>query len=147
MYLSKENINTLHNIITELNRLESESEQKAYLREYTEDADLLLQTLRTVNKKKLPKGKRNPQESERKDVSPSIYNEKEINLIFKEKDEKTLLDTYSLAELRGMYYAIYQKSPAVKSKKEDIYKILKNRFSTMDRAAAFTHLSSDSTYK
>lgn len=147
MYFSKESISTLNRIISELNSLGCESEQKAYLCECTEDVDLFLQALKNVNKKKLPKTTLSSQKSERKNAAVPVYDEKEISLIFKETDEKTLLGTYSLAELKGMYYTIYQKKPPVKSKKEDIYKIIKNRFSTINRAAAFIHISSDSACK
>lgn len=147
MYLSKDSINTLHKIISELNCLETESEQEVFLSQHVEDTNLLLQTLKSVNKKNLPKMKRNTQKFKEIAIPPHVYQEKEVRQIFEENDEKTLLGLYSLVELKSMYHAIYQKNPPAKSKKEDIFKILKNRFSTLDRAAAFAHLSAEFSYK
>lgn len=147
MYFSKENVDSLQKIIVDLNCLETEMEQKLYLDKYVEDVSLFLQALKSVNKKKLPKTKSSTQKVKRQAVVSPVYQEDDVYRIFKENDEKKLLGSYSLVELKGMYYAIYKEYPLSKSSKEDILKTLKNRFSTMTRAAAFSHLSSDLTQK
>lgn len=144
MYFSKENTDVLHQIITGLNSLENESEQDGYLHEYVEDVGLFLQTLKSVNKKKLPRETRTSTKNKRQAVQPPAYQEDAVRQIFQEHDTESLLDSYSLAEFKAMYFAIYQKYPLAKSKKEDILKVIKNHFSTMDRAASFTRLPSGS---
>lgn len=55
MYLTKENICDLNEIIIALNTIQNEKDKEEFLNKNIEDVNLFLTTLRKINKNKLPK--------------------------------------------------------------------------------------------
>lgn len=55
MYLTKENICDLNEIIITLNTIQNEKDKEEFLNKNIEDVNLFLTTLRKINKNKLPK--------------------------------------------------------------------------------------------
>ena len=54
MYLTVENIKSLDDIISGLNTIEDEKEKEQFLYQHIEDTDFFLETLKKLNKKKIP---------------------------------------------------------------------------------------------
>ena len=100
MYLTRESIDTLHSIILTLNTLEDEESQTQFLDQNTEDTAFLLETLKSLNKGKLPrkhKAMATPSEP-----AAGHYSEEELDRIFGGMDTEDILQTYSLADLKDI---------------------------------------------
>lgn len=139
MYLTKENITILNEVITNINNLDSEEEKTIFLNKSVEDVSLLLGTLKSINKSKLPRERKNRRQPEM--MCKKKYDEKEISEIFAQKDDGQIMAEYSMADLKAMYQSIYQKKPLSKYKKQDIVNTIRHRFYTIDRASAFASLA------
>ena len=137
MYLTIENIRNLDSIISGLNTIKDEKEKEQFLDEHIEDAALFLQTLKKLNKKKLPTKNRISQEQKKEDIEKNSYNEEEIYTILYEKNNVEIMKEFSLADLKKMYASLYNRTPASSYTKERIVGVLRNRMHTMKRAEAF----------
>lgn len=141
MYLTKENITILNEVITNINNLDTEEEKTTFLNNSVEDVSLLLGTLKSLNKSKLPKAhKKHVQPAE---AAKKVFDETIISDIFSKKDDRVIIAEYSMADLKAMYQSIYKKKPLSNSKKQDIINTLRCRFYTRDRAKAFASLAED----
>lgn len=141
MYLSLENINNLDYIISGLNDIEEDDQKEKFLHEHIEDADLFLETIKKVNKNKIPIGKKKAKRKNKEVIEMDLYKEEDIYTILCEKNNVEIMEEYSLADLKRMYASIYEKSPTSNYTKEKIVSILRNRMHTMRRAEAFALLA------
>ncbi len=141
MYLTKENITILNEVITNINNLNTEEEKTIFLNKSVEDVSLLLGTLKSLNKSKLPKEHNRRKHSE--SVTVNEFDETRISEIFSKNDDANIMAEYSMADLKAMYQSIYHKKPLSNSKKQDIVNTLRHRFYTRDRAKAFASLAEE----
>lgn len=140
MYLTKQSTDALQSIVAVLNESDSEQAQKEFLEVHVEDPAQLLDTLKQINKKKLPKRSRHePLQQIQQEVS--IYESTQLDEIFAQKNDEAILQEYSLTDLRNMYYSAYQRKAASKSKKEDLVRTLRRRYFSIKRGEAFAHLA------
>lgn len=140
MYLTKQSTDALQIIVAALNESDSEQAQNEFLEAHVEDPAQLLDTLKQMNKKKLPKQPRHePSRPVRQEVS--VYEPAQLDEIFAQKNDEAILQEYSLADLRNMYYSAYQRKAASKSKKEDLVRTLRRRYFSIKRGEAFAHLA------
>lgn len=134
MYLSKSQIKNLQKIILNINSLESPGEQKDYLSENVEDAELFVNVLKSVNKKKLPsfsvKRTRNISTPD-----PGI-NENEIILLFEQTCSENIIKNFSKSKLSSMYSAIYHKKPLSFYTKEQIVQAIQKYIHDQNRGKA-----------
>ena len=137
MYLTIENIRNLDSIISGLNTIKDEKEKEQFLDEHIEDAALFLQTLKKINKKKIPSKNGITQKQKRDDIEKDLYNEEEICTILCEKNNVEIMKEFSLADLKKMYTSIYNRTPTSSYTKERSVGVLRNRMHTMKRAEAF----------
>lgn len=143
MYLTKESINSLEEIIINLNSTNSEEEKNEFLKKHVEDSDLLLKTLKKLNKSKIPKSYMKAQKSKTEITDTDLYTEDDIYRIFKEKNDKEILELYSLNALGQMYSSVYKRKPTSSYTKEKIVSTLRNRVHTMNRTAAFVKMAEE----
>ncbi|MFW5650891.1 MAG: hypothetical protein ACOCNC_05805 [Acetivibrio ethanolgignens] len=141
MYLTKATINILDDIIVNLNEIENEEEKKKFLDEHVEDSDLLVSTLKKLNKRKMPKGSLRSKKSCEEIIETDLYKEEEVYNIFGQKDDREIMDEYSLAALKQMYISVYKRRPTSTYTKERIVSALRNRLHTMKRTAAFMKMA------
>ena len=137
MYLTVENINSLNSIISELNSIEDESKKEQFLHEHIEDTTLFLETIRKINKKKLPSKDRKSSKQRVEEAQIELYQEEEIYNILCKKNNVEMMDEYSLSDLKKMYVSVYNRQPTSSYTKERIVGVLRNRMHTMKRAEAF----------
>ena len=139
MYLTRESIDTLHSIILTLNTLEDEESQKQFLDQHTEDTAFLLETLKSLNKGRLPKKHRaKPPAAE---PAEGHYSEEELDRIFGGMDTEDILQAYSLADLKDMYCSAYHRNATSSYKKLDIIRTLRNRHFAKKRGDAFARMA------
>ncbi len=138
MEFTTENIHSLEYIIYSLNTIEDEDDKKKFLNGHVEDMDLFLNTIKKINKSKLPKPNKASKKIKEKDTEHKIYNEEDIYTLFQQKNDETIMQEYSLSDLKGMYASIYKRKATSNYTKEKILSTLRNRMYTMDRAAAFS---------
>ncbi|MEY8232922.1 hypothetical protein AALA82_15045 [Oscillospiraceae bacterium 50-16] len=139
MYLTRESIDTLHSIILTLNTLEDEESQTQFLDQHTEDTAFLLETLKSLNKGKLPrkhKAMATPSEP-----AAGHYSEEELDRIFGGMDTEDILQTYSLADLKDMYCSAYHRNATSRYKKLDIIRTLRNWHFAKRRGDAFARMA------
>lgn len=140
VYLSKQITDALQSIVAALNESDNEQAQEEFLEANVEDPAQLLETLKQVNKKKLPKRPRSePQQQAQQEIS--VYDSAQLDEIFAQKNDETILREYSLADLRSMYHSAYQRKAASKSKKEDLVRTLRRRYFSIKRGEAFARLA------
>ena len=72
-----------------------------------------------------------------------LYEENEIYSIFEQKDDKVIMEEYSLTALKQMYISIYKRKPTSSYTKERIISTLRNRMHTMNRTEAFMRLAEE----
>lgn len=147
MYLTIESINNLNSIISELNSIEDENEKEKFLSEHIEDTSLFLDTIRKINKKKIPKKNGKPQMKRVEEVVKEQYQEEEIYSILSQKGNAEMLEEYSLSDLKKMYASVYNRQPTSSYTKERIVSTLRNRMHTMRRAEAFAALAEERNKK
>lgn len=141
MYLTRENIHSLEEIIVKLNTIQNEEEKKEFLNKHVEDCALFLATLKKLNKSKIPK---NHVKKDNLEVANEIlYNEDDIVKIFKEKKDNDIIDEYSLNELKQMYNSVYNRKAPSNYTKGRIVSIFRDRFHTMNRVSAFTKMAEE----
>ena len=140
MYFTVENIRSLNDIISGLNTIEDEIEKERFLNEHIEDTALFLDTMKKLNKKKIP-FKNEKTLKQKVDEEKSLYQEEEIYSILCEKSNTEIMQEYSLADLKGMYASVYNRKPTSSYTKERIISTLRNRMHTMKRAESFGMLA------
>lgn len=143
MYLTKENICDLNEIILTLNTIQNEKDKEEFLSKNVEDVNLFLTTLRKINKNKLPKNHKKNIKNDVNFTKNTFGNENEIIKIFKEKNDKTIMQEYSLKELRQMYNFVYKRKCSSNYTKERIISIFRDRIHTMNRVEAFVKMAKD----
>lgn len=141
MYLTVENINNLNGIISELNNIEDENKKEQFLSEHIEDTALFLETIRKINKKKIPKKNEKSQMQRMEERVIEQYQEEEIYNILCKKSNVEMMNEYSLSDLKKMYASVYNRQPTSSYTKERIINTLRNRMHTMKRAEAFALLA------
>ena len=147
MYLTKQNIAALNDIITGLNQLDEENARKEFLERHTEDAASLLAALNRLNKSKLPKQHRKKEQSITQPDRVRLYSDTQLEHIFSENDDDNILQNYSVAELRSMYYSAYQRNASTHYTKLDLVRTLRRRFFAVKRGEAFARLADERTKK
>lgn len=143
MYLTKENICDLNEIILALNTIQNEKDKEEFLSKNVEDVNLFLTTLRKINKNKLPKNHKKNIKNDIDFTNNNFCDENEIIKIFKEKNDKTIMQEYSLKELRQMYSFVYKRKCSSNYTKERIISIFRDRIHTMNRVEAFIKMAKD----
>lgn len=143
MYLTKENICDLNEIILTLNTIQNEKDKEEFLSKNVEDVNLFLTTLRKINKNKLPKNHKKNIKNDIDFTNNNFCDENEIIKIFKEKNDKTIMQEYSLKELRQMYSFVYKRKCPSKYTKKRIISIFRDRIHTMNRVEAFVKMAKD----
>lgn len=141
MYLTKENICDLNEIIIALNTIQNEKDKEEFLNKNVEDVNLFLTTLRKINKNKLPKNHKKNIKNDIDFTNNTFCDENEIIKIFKEKNDKTIMQEYSLKELRQMYSFVYKRKSPSNYTKERIISIFRDRIHTMNRVEAFVKMA------
>lgn len=143
MYLTRESIVSLEEIIVNLNGINSEDEKNEFLKKHVEDSELLLKTLKKINKNKIPKNYTRIEKNSTEVVDTDLYSEDDIESIFKEKDDEEIINEYSLKELRQMYSSVYNRKAPSNYTKGRIVSIFRDRLHTMNRVAAFARLAKE----
>jgi len=138
LYLTKQSTDALQSIVAALNESDSEQAQREFLEAHVEDPAQLLETLKQMNKKKLPKGSR--REARQQGEIP-VYDPAQVDEILEEKNDETILQEYSLAELRSMYHSAYHRQAASKSRKADLVRSLRRLYYSGKRGEAFARLA------
>lgn len=85
MYLTVENINTFDNIISSLDAIESEKEQKDFLDKYVEDPELLSEMIKKMKQCKFSLRQVKHNKSNLEIIETDLYCEDEIRAIFTKK--------------------------------------------------------------
>lgn len=137
MYLTKQSTDALQSIVAALNESDSEQAQKEFLEVHVEDPAQLLDTLKQINKKKLPKRSR----CEPRQQEIPVYDPAQVDEILEGKNDETILQEYSLAELRSMYHSAYHREAASKSRKADLVRSLRRLYYSGKRGEAFARLA------
>lgn len=135
MYLTAENIRSLNDIILELNTIDDEKEKEQFLKDHTEDTALFLETMKKINKKKLPRKNAKVTKHGETKFETDVYQEEDIYRILQNKNNIEIMDEYSLADLKKMYASGYTK--------ERIIRTLRNRMHSMKRTKAFALLAEE----
>lgn len=143
MYLTRENIHSLDEIIVNLNMIQSEEEKKEFLNEHVEDSALFLTTLKKLNKSKIPKKHIKTQKDNLEAAKEILYNEDDIVSIFKEKNDNDIINEYSLNQLKQMYISVYNRKAPSNYTKRRIVSIFRDRFHTMNRVSAFAKMAEE----
>lgn len=143
MYLTLENINDLNYIISELNRIQDDKQKEKFLNEHIEDTDLFLETVKKINKNKIPTGQKKAKRRKEEVLETNLYKEEDIYSILLEKNNTEIMQEYSLSDLKKMYASIYKTNPASGYTKERIVGVLRNRMHSMRRAEAFALLAEE----
>lgn len=135
MCITRTQILELNSVITALNSYEDEEERRAYLDTAVEDTDLFLQTLRSVNKKKVA-GQSRKKAGVQNNIIASRYREEEVERIFEEGRLEEIVQQYTKAQLTEMYYAVYKAKPLSAAGKERIAHSIRQHFHNIDRTRA-----------
>lgn len=143
MYFTVENIKSLNGIIFGLNTIKDEKEIEEFLDEHIEDTVLFLETIKKLNKKKLPKKNGKLKTHKIEEEEKELYQEEEIYRILCEKNNVAIMNEYSLSDLKRMYESIYNRKPTSRYTKERIINSLRNRMHTMKRAEVFAGLAEE----
>ena len=143
MYLTRESIHNLEEIIVNLNILESEEEKKEFLNEHVEDSILFISALKKVNKSNLPKEYARKEKMHDKNANVALYDEEDIMDIFREKDNTEIVNEYSSQELRQMYSSVYNRKAPSNYTKARIVSIFRDRLHTINRASAFAKMAKE----
>lgn len=110
MYFTVEDINTLDSIISDLNTIENEKEQKEFLDKYVEDPELFLEMVKKVKKCRYLTKQVKCHRSNLETYETDLYSEDEIKSIFSAQNNETIMQGYSLADLQAMYISVYKKN-------------------------------------
>lgn len=137
MYLTAESIRNLNDIISGLNGIENEQERAQFMDKHIEDTALFIETLKKLNKKKLPGKNAKIKKPKAGEAATALYKEEEIYDILCEKSNEEIMSAYLLSDLKRMYESVYNRKPASNYTKERIIITLRNRMHTMKRAEAF----------
>lgn len=143
MYLTRENIHSLEEIIVNLNMIQNEEEKEAFLNKHVEDSALFLSTLKKLNKSKIPQNHVKTKKDNSKTAKEILYNEDDIVGIFKEKNDNDIINEYSLNELKQMYSSVYNRKAPSNYTKRRIVSIFRDRFHTMNRVSAFAKMAEE----
>ncbi len=143
MYLTRENIHNLEEIIVNLNTIQNEDDKREFLNEHVEDSAFFLSTLKKLNKSKFPKKNTKIQKDSTGIANVIVYNEDDIVKIFKEKNDKDIVNEYSLEQLKQMYSSVYNRNAPSNYTKGRIVSIFRDRLHTMNRAAAFAQMAEE----
>lgn len=142
-FVTTETINDLKEIIMGLNEIEDAEKKEAFLNEHTEDIDLFVETLKKINKSKLPKEHGKLQKKRNICTDAKLFEEEQIYSLFHQKSNKEIMSEYSLSDLKKMYASVYKTQPTSSYTKERILNTLRNRMHTMERTAAFARLAEE----
>lgn len=142
-FVTTETINDLKEIIVGLNTIEDAEKKEEFLNEHIEDKDLFLETLKKINKSKLPKEHSKSQKKRNICTDTKFFEEDQIYDIFHQKSNEEIMSEYSLSDLKKMYASVYKTQPASSYTKERILNTLRNRMHTMERTAAFARLAEE----
>ena len=137
MYLTVENIKSLDDIISGLNTIEDEKEKEQFLYQHIEDTDFFLETLKKLNKKKIPAKAKKMEKQNLQEIQTDAYQEEEIYGVLCKKSNEEIMREYSLSDLQKMYISVYKRKPASGDTKGRIISTLRNRMYTVKRAEAF----------
>lgn len=143
MYLTKESIRSLEEVIINLNNIDNDEEKNKFLEEHVEDSALLLKTLKKLNKSKIPMCHTKTQKDNVEIFENDMYEETEVYNIFERKNDNEIMKEYSLINLKQMYASVYKKKPTSSYTKERIVSTLRNRLHTMNRTAAFIKMAEE----
>ncbi|MDE7341175.1 MAG: hypothetical protein K2N80_11575 [Lachnospiraceae bacterium] len=146
-FVTTETISNLNEIISGLNAIEDADEKEKFLNEHIEDTTLFVETLKKINKNKLPKEHGKSQKKKNENVDIKSFTEEEIYEIFHQKSNKEVMSEYSLSDLKKMYLSVYKRRPSSNYTKERILSTLRNRMHTMERTAAFARLAEERAKK
>lgn len=137
MYLTEENIDTLEEIILNLNNMENDEEKRKYLDEHVQNSSSLLKVLKKLNKSKFPKEVVKTHKKKKLNLDSDLYEEDEIYEILLQKDDESILEEYLLVDLQKMYMSIYKRKPSSSYDKRRILSTLRSRWHTMNRTMTF----------
>lgn len=132
MCITKNEILELKDVIQNINAIDNVQERDLYLKDAVEDVDLFLDTLKKINKSKLPKGKNKKKECEKS----HNYSEEMIIQLFREKTVDDILSEYTKQELAEMYFVFYSKKPLTSFDKKRIALTIYHSIYTIDRTKA-----------
>lgn len=143
MYLTRENIHSLEEIIVNLNMIQNEEEKKEFLNKHVEDSTLFLTTLKKLKKSKIPRNYLKIKKDNLETANEILYNEDDIVGIFKENNDNDIINKYSLNELKQMYSSVYNRKAPSNYTKGRIVSIFRDRFHTMNRVSAFSKMAEE----
>ncbi len=132
MRITKKEILELNDVIQKINSFSDEAERDKYLQSVVEDADMLLSTLKMLNKNKLLRSGKKKTYSSRH----NHYTNKEIIKIFEDNDLDVIVKKYSKQELTDMYLTFYSSKPLTSCDKMRIAQNIYHYIYTMNRAKA-----------
>lgn len=140
MYIKKNELQVLDEIITKISKFTTYEEFSKYLLDTVEDEEKFMKILKKIKKLKIPKKQTLKKEEI---IKTDAYTEEEIYEILTAKSNEEIAKEYSLKELKKMYSSIYKRNPTMDKTKANILSTLRNRMHTMKRAEAFQLLAKE----